>query len=955
MNRKEDILIKNSRVHNLKNLTVSFKRDQLTVVTGVSGSGKSSLVFDTLFAEGQRRYVESLSAYARQFLGRMQKPDVDYIKGISPAIAIEQKVNIRNPRSTVATSTEIYDYLKLLFARVGKTFSPMTKGEVKMHSVKDVLELINRLDEGTRSLLLVPISPAEGRTVRQELEVLMQKGFSRIYIGEDLFTMEEYIEQLPKEPVKKPKKKATEEQIPLFLLVDRFVADANDEEMQSRIADSTQTAFLEGGGACIVKVLGDKEHTFYFNNKFEIDGMRFEIPSVNFFAFNNPYGACKTCEGYGSVVGIDENLVIPNKSLSVYEGAVSPWKGEVMSTWKDLFIKVCRKNDFPIHRPYNELDQEQLDFLWHGGPEWKGIDGFFQELEAQTYKIQYRVMLSRYRGKKNCPDCLGTKLRKDTSYVRLVDKNYAKAKKEAGFNPFKLYTSLQEILLKNVSECLEYFESLDQSENDRIVSDRILKEIVSRLQCLEDVGLGYLSLNRTSNTLSGGESQRINLATSLGSSLVGSLYILDEPSIGLHSRDTQRLIKVLKNLKELGNTVIIVEHDEEIMEIADELIDIGPLAGSGGGHLVYQGKLKDIQKNSESLTGKYLHGIEKIEIPAKRRKWTDYIELKGASENNLKNVVVKFPLHTMTCITGVSGSGKTSLVKSVLYPALQRVVGSYTLEKMGLHDSLAGNIKSLKQIELIDQNPIGKSSRSNPVTYIKAYDAIRDLYASQSISKARSYKSSHFSFNVEGGRCDTCQGEGETTVEMQFMADIKLLCEECNGLRFKQEVLEVLYRDKNIGEVLNLTVDEALEFFEQEKTLCNKLRPLQEVGLGYVKLGQSASTLSGGEAQRVKLASFLGKGSSDSHILFIFDEPTTGLHFHDIKKLLKSFDALINQGHSILIIEHNLEVIKCADWIIDMGPEGGEGGGNVVFEGTPEDLVKSKKGYTSKYLARKLK
>ncbi len=978
----QNIIIKNARVHNLKNLSVEFARNKLTVVTGVSGSGKSSLVFDTLFAEGQRRYVESLSAYARQFLGRMQKPDVDYIKGISPAIAIEQKVNIRNPRSTVATSTEIYDYLKLLFARAGKTFSPESKQEVKMHTVESVTTFIMHLQAESKVLLLVEIKP-NGRPLAQELEVLMQKGFSRLWVDGEVVDIAdvgtEMLEVRGQESESKPKKKSaklakvekqmlkrvqhddTPEVNPKLktpnykLLVDRFITDPADEEQQSRLRDSIQTAFNEGNGECWINILGDSGKMLHFTNRFEADGQRFEVPSLHFFSFNNPYGACKTCEGYGSVVGIDENLVVPNKDLSIYEEAIALWRGQQMDNYRKQFISICRKNDFPIHRSYNELSQEEIDFLWLGGKDWFGLNGFIKELEAQTYKIQYRVLLSRYRGKKQCPDCLGTRLRKDTAYVLLTDKKYISDKKETGFDPFKKYKSLQHILLMSVSDSLVYFSKLEQGENEHKISERILKEIVGRLQCLEDVGLGYLSLNRLSNSLSGGESQRINLATSLGSSLVGSLYILDEPSIGLHSRDTQRLIKVLKNLRDLGNTVIVVEHDEEIMEISDELMDIGPLAGTQGGNLVWQGKFADIHKKNESLTAKYLAGTESIEVPKHRRKWNEYIEVKSASENNLKNITVKFPLNCITCVTGVSGSGKTSLVKTVLYPSLQRATGEFTPSKMGSHSGLSGNTKSVSLVEMIDQNPIGKSSRSNPVTYIKAYDGIRDLFASQAVSKARGYKPSHFSFNVEGGRCETCQGEGETTVEMQFMADIRLPCEDCGGSRFKPEVMEVTYNGLHIGQVLSLTVDEAMQFFVAEKNISNKLRPLQDVGLGYVTLGQSASTLSGGEAQRVKLASFLGKSGNGEHILFIFDEPTTGLHFHDIKKLMLSFEALVKQGHSILIIEHNLEVIKCADWVIDLGPEAGEAGGNIVFEGTPEDLVKCKASYTGQFLKRKLK
>ncbi len=941
------IIIKNARVHNLKNLSVEFKRNKLTVVTGVSGSGKSTLVFDTLYAEGQRRYVESLSSYARQFMGRMNKPDVDYIKGISPAVAIEQKVNTRNPRSTVATSTEIYDYLKLLFARVGHTFSPTTKKEVKMHTIDDVMLQINEMEDSSKLYLLVEIKATE-RGLLKEMEVLLQKGFTRVILNEEIYNIEETIADHKAFDKQAAKQK-------LYLLIDRFVSDKNDEELQTRMADSIQTAFAEGHGECTLMLTGEQKVLYSFSNKFEADGQLFETPTPHFFAFNNPYGACKRCEGFGSVLGIDPDLVIPNKILSVFEDAIAPWRGEKMSEWKTHFIALSRKNDFPIHRSYSELNQEEIDFLWHGGKNWEGIDGFFTDIEKQTYKIQYRVMLSRYRGRQTCPDCKGTRLRKDTAYVRLVDaKNYTKINTK-NFDPFTQLLALHDVLLMSVDKAKDFFANFILNEYEEKVANRILKEIRNRLLYLSDVGLGYLSLNRLSNTLSGGESQRINLATSLGSSLVGAMYILDEPSIGLHSRDTQRLIIVLKHLRDLGNTVIVVEHDEEVMEASDELVDIGPFAGRDGGELIFQGTLKEALTHKESLTGQYLSGREQIEIPKRRRKWTHYIEVQGARENNLKNLNVKFPLNALTMVTGVSGSGKTTLVKGVLYPALQKEIGGYFGEQTGKLDKLDGNIKNIKSVEMIDQNPIGKSSRSNPVTYIKAYDAIRELYANQTLSKASIFKPSHFSFNVEGGRCDTCQGEGETTIEMQFMADIKLPCDDCKGMRFKNEVLEVLYNNKSIGEILNITVDEAMQLFAAEKSIIDKLKPLQDVGLGYVKLGQSASTLSGGEAQRVKLASFLGKGGqSDNHILFIFDEPTTGLHFHDIKKLLNSFNALLDKGHSIIVIEHNLEMIKCADWVIDLGPEAGDIGGNLVFEGTPEDLVKVKSSYTGQYLKEKL-
>jgi excinuclease ABC subunit A len=951
LSSKEYILIKGARVHNLKNIDVAIPRNKLVVITGLSGSGKSSLAFDTLYAEGQRRYVESLSAYARQFMGRINKPEVDYIKGISPAVAIEQKVNTRNPRSTVGTSTEIYDYLKLLYARIGKTFSPVSGNRVTRDTVTDVTKYILSLNPETKILLLSPVLKQSGKTFKDQLQLLAQQGFTRVQINGEVQKIEDFISTKISEKER------------VYLVIDRITVRPDDEDNENRISDSVQTAFYEGNGECRVEIMSpaddvktlpkDKkkkaaslpsssENIRDFSNRFELDGMTFEEPSLHFFSFNNPVGACKNCEGFGSVIGIDPELVIPNKNLSVYDDAIVAWKGEKMSEWKNVLIRNAHKFDFPVHRPYYDLSPKEQKLIWTGNKYFEGLNAFFEYLETQVYKIQYRVMLSRYRGKTTCPECNGSRLRKDASYVKIGG------------------LSITDIVLKPVDEALQFFKTLSLSEYDTQVSKRILIEITNRLQFLCDVGLGYLTLNRLSNTLSGGESQRINLATSLGSSLVGSMYILDEPSIGLHPRDTQRLIKVLTSLRNIGNTVVVVEHDEEIMRAADMLIDIGPLAGTHGGELVFQGKHEDLEKEERSLTALYLTGKEKIALPASRRKWNNYIELKGARENNLRGVDVKFPLNTMTVVTGVSGSGKTSLVKRILYPALKKIHGGMA-EQTGSYEKISGSINSITAVEMIDQNPIGKSSRSNPVTYVKAYDEIRSLFADQALAKARGYKPSHFSFNVDGGRCEICEGEGIVTVEMQFMADIHLLCEACNGKRFKQEILEIKYNDKNISEVLEMTVDDAIDFFSAErpsnteKKIVQKLIPLSEVGLGYVHLGQASSTLSGGEAQRIKLASFLGIGQNNvSPTLFIFDEPTTGLHFHDISKLLFAFNALIKQGHSIIIIEHNTEIIKSADWVIDLGPEGGTQGGAVIFQGIPEDLVKCKESYTGQHLKGKL-
>lgn len=933
--QSKHIEIKGARVHNLQNIDVTIPRNQLTVVTGVSGSGKSSLVFDTLYAEGQRRYVESLSAYARQFLGKMDKPEVDFIHGISPAIAIEQKVNTRNPRSTVATTTEIYDYLKLLFARIGTTFSPVSGKVVRRDTVESITQHLHTLEPSTQVWLLVPIKPT-GKALTKQLEIYLQNGFTRLLLNEQPVNIETFLEQKNTSPG------------PLFLLIDRFGIEPDDEDNRNRIADSVQTAFFEGHGECLVHIhIQGKIITETYNNRFEADGVTFEEPNLHFFSFNNPFGACRTCEGFGSVIGIDEDLVVPDKNLSVYEDAIVPWRGEKMQEWKRHFIKQSSKRKFPIHKPYAELSEAQKEYLWSGDEAWEGVHGFFKDLEKQTYKIQYRVMLARYRGKTTCPDCKGTRLRKDTNHVRLIDTSFKKINASQ-------YRNLAEILLMTVDEALAYFENLKLSERDQKIAARMLQEIVGRLKFMQHVGLGYLSLNRLSNTLSGGESQRINLATSLGSSLVGSLYILDEPSIGLHPRDTEKLIGVLQNLKNQGTTVVVVEHDEEIMKAADHLCDMGPFAGTHGGKLMAEGNYTELTGNAHSLTGQYLSGQLEIALPAKRRISNDSIVIKGARQHNLKGIDVAFPLHQLTVVTGVSGSGKTTLVKNILYPALLKHLGQYSGEKTGSFERLEGHVSAIKQVEMVDQNPIGKSSRSNPVTYIKAYDPIRELFASLPLSRSRGFKPQHFSFNVDGGRCENCQGEGEITIEMQFMADIHLTCDECQGRRFKEEVLEARYNDRSISDVLHMTIDEAILFFAGEKNIAARLQPLQDVGLGYIQLGQSSNTLSGGEAQRVKLASFLGKGKSQEQVLFIFDEPTTGLHFHDIRKLLDSFNALIHLGHSIVVIEHNLDIIKCADWVIDLGPDAGKNGGELVFAGTPEDLTRIKAGFTARYLKPKI-
>ena len=918
---KKNIIIKGAQVHNLKNLDVAIPRNKLVVITGLSGSGKSSLAFDTLYAEGQRRYVESLSSYARQFLGRLDKPKVEYIKGIAPAIAIEQKVNTTNARSTVGTSTEIYDYLKLLFARIGKTYSPISNQEVKKNTVTDVINTVKTLEIDSKWLLLAPIQLEEGRKLEDKLQALLQQGFARIVVDSKLIRLDEIDNQtlITKD---------------IFLVIDRIIVK-EEEEFYNRLSDAVQTAFFEGKGICFLREL-DAKKQFAFSANFEMDNITFLEPNVHLFSFNNPYGACPVCEGYGNIIGIDSELVIPNTALSVYENAIFPWRGESMSWYRDELVNNAYKFDFPIHKPFFELTESQKELIWKGNEYFQGLNDFFKELEEKNYKIQNRVMLSRYRGKTKCYSCKGKRLRIDASYVKIESKTIS---------------DLVDLPIRNL---VAFFKEMKLNEFDQKVAKRLLIEINNRLNFLVDVGLEYLTLNRNSATLSGGESQRINLATSLGSSLVGSMYILDEPSIGLHPKDTERLIKVLISLRDLGNTVIVVEHDEDIMKAADMIIDIGPEAGSFGGELVAQGTFEELLK-ANSLTAQYLNGKLEIAVPKTRRKWANYIEILGARENNLQNVDVKFPLEVLTVITGVSGSGKSTLVKKILFPAMQKKLDGIG-EKAGQFTDMRGYYHKIKHIEYIDQNPIGRSSRSNPVTYIKAYDEIRDLYSKEKLSKIRGYLPKHFSFNVDGGRCETCSGEGSINVEMVFMADVHLPCDTCNGKRFKKEILEIYFEGKNIDDILTMTIDDAISFFNATKQakIVQKLQPLQDVGLGYVQLGQSSSTLSGGEAQRIKLATFLVKGSTKEKALFVFDEPTTGLHFHDIKKLLTSFDALIEKGHSIIVIEHNIDLIKCADYIIDLGPEGGENGGQLLAVGTPEEISKNKKSITGKYLKMKL-
>ena len=919
LNPKDHIIILGAQLHNLKNVDVALERNNLTVITGLSGSGKSSLAFDTLYAEGQRRYVESLSSYARQFMGRLNKPKVDQIIGISPAIAVEQKVNSTNPRSTVGTKTEIYDYLKLLYARIGVTFSPISNTVVKKDTVADVVKHIFTLEENTKLLLLTKVANTQKRSTKEVVKILIQQGFARIFAYGKMLRLDEVANNPPEK---------------FELVVDRIILK-KEEDFKNRLSDAVEIAFFEGNGSCsVVSIEGENRKTFSSN--FEADGMQFVTPNVHLFSFNNPFGACPVCEGYGDIIGVDPELVIPNTGLSIFEEAIAPWKGATMKKFYEELINNAYRFDFPIHKPYFELEQEDKDLLWNGNSYFTGLNEFFKKIQAKNYKIQNRVLLSRYRGKTHCSSCQGARLKPEAAFVKVNGK------------------SLSELVNEPLDDLLEFFNKIQLSNQQKEVAERLLTEIKSRLNFIKDVGLGYLTLNRKSNSLSGGESQRINLATSLGSSLVGSMYILDEPSIGLHSRDNERLIKILKKLRDLGNTVLVVEHDEEIMQAADCIIDMGPEAGTLGGRVVAQGTMKEILKSS-SLTAQYLTGKLKIEVPAIRRKSHEQIIVTGARENNLQNITAHFPLNSMTVVTGVSGSGKSTLVKKILYPALQRELGVF-IEKPGQFNSLQGNYESIKHVEFIDQNPIGRSSRSNPVTYIKAYDDIRALFAGLSLSKMRNYQAKHFSFNVDGGRCESCKGEGVVTIEMQFMADVVLQCEHCRGKRFKKEVREVQFESKSIDAILELTVDDAIAFFEEHKQtkLVKKLKPLQKVGLGYVSLGQSSATLSGGEAQRIKLASFIGKGDHRDKILFIFDEPTTGLHFHDIKKLLTSFEALLERGHSLVVVEHNIDLIKCADHVIDLGPEGGNKGGELLGEGTPEELSKIKKSFTGQFLARKL-
>ncbi len=923
-NPKHNIVIKGARLHNLKNIDLVLPHKKLIVITGLSGSGKSTLAFDTLYAEGQRRYIESLSAYARQFLGKIDKPEVDSILGVSPAIAINQKVKSSNPRSTVGTTTEIYDYLKLLYARIGRTFSPVTGKEVKRHTIETITQTILNIEKGSKVMIFAPFGTMPDKALGKRIDILQHQGYTRIQLNGEVVRLDKITSELIKP-----------EGNQLAVLIDRFAADGSEEN--TRVSEAVRTALVEGNNSCFVISEKDgNQETIQFSTEFEADGIRFEEPSIHFFSFNNPYGACKKCEGFGSIIGIDEDLVMPDRCLSIYEDGVFCWRGESMSQYKDQLVRSANKFDFPIHRPIYDLTDEQIQLLWDGNEYFDGLHAFFRMLEENSYKIQYRVMLSRYRGKTPCPECKGTKLRKDATYVKVGNK------------------SLSDLVLMPISELAVFFEELELNDMEREISKRILKEVSSRLGYMKDVGLGYLNLNRQSATLSGGEAQRIHLASSLGSSLVGSMYILDEPSIGLHPKDTERLITILKQLRDIGNTVIVVEHDEDIMRAADMIVDIGPEAGTHGGEVVFQGTLEEMMKSADTLTTGYLSGKLEIPVPEKRRKAKGQIHVVGARQHNLKNVSVSFPLACLSVITGVSGSGKSTLMKSILYPALKKRFGGYS-GKTGLFERLDGDLNRIDDVEFVDQDPIGRSTRSNPVTYIKAYDEIRSLFADQKAAQLRGYKPKHFSFNVAGGRCEVCEGEGTVKIEMQFMADIIMKCESCEGQRFKQEVLEIKFNGKTIHDVLSMTVDEAMEFFTlHDPKVARKIAPLQEVGLGYVQLGQSSSTLSGGEAQRIKLASFLTKGKNAGKTLFIFDEPTTGLHFHDIHKLLKAFNALLDNGHSIILIEHHPDVIKCADHVIDLGPEGGKNGGNIVFEGTPEELAKCKESATAASIAEKV-
>ncbi len=930
----DGIYIKGAKGNNLKNVDLFLPRNQLIVVTGVSGSGKSSITMDTLYAEGQRRYVESLSSYARQFLMRMKKPEVDYIKGISPAIAIEQKVSTTNARSTVGSLTEIYDYLRLLYARIGITYSPISGNIVKKHEVSDVVDYIHTLKEGTKIMLMIPLSlKYKERTLKQELTLLLQKGYTRVFYKKELLEIEDV---LANKKIKSDKSVTAFEKKGMAILIDRFVVKKEDEDNIKRIADSIQTAFYESEGDAILDIIDGKQVAW--NNRFELDGMLFLEPNHQLFNFNNPYGACPTCEGYGKTMGIDEDKVVPLKTISVHEGAIACWKGEKNGLWLKEFLKQAHHFDFPVHRPYFELTKKEKKTLWYGNEHVHGINEFFDRLEEKTYKIQNRVMLARYRGKTTCKECEGGRLRIESTYIKVGGK------------------AITELVEMPIDELLVFFNKIKLSKNDHIIAKRLIQEVVNRLNFMMDVGLNYLTIDRISSTLSGGETQRINLTRTLGSNLTSSLYILDEPSVGLHPRDTKRLVKVLKSLRDLGNTVVVVEHEEDVIRSADYLVDMGPEAGINGGHLVFAGDYKDIAKKAKnSLTAGYLTGKMGIELPARRRKVVDFIEIKGATQHNLKNIDVKFPLNTLTVVSGVSGSGKTTLVKQILYPALKEQLGIPHPTSPGNFRELTGSVKLINQIEMVNQNPIGKSSRSNPVTYVKAYDAIRKLMTDQQLSKIKGFLPKHFSFNVDGGRCDACKGEGEQVVEMQFLADVRLICEDCRGKRFKNEVLDVRFKDKNIHDILNLSIKEALDFFKDNRDIISKIKPLDDVGLGYIKLGQASSTLSGGEAQRVKLASFLTKERQKDHVFFIFDEPTTGLHFHDIKKLLTALNALVEKGHTVVVVEHNMEVIKSADWLIDLGPDGGKNGGELLAQGTPEQVAKKKKSITGGFLKEKLK